>query len=212
MPALDLCRQLLVSITPSAQAVEGVMVPFARDPSGAWREAWPFFPIVVGKNGMAKDKREGDGCSPIGCFPLVQAFGSERSPVLRMPYFHIQGLEGVDDPASRYYNRLVRRQETGVVDWKSAERMDEVGEEYDWGVVVGYNWVNPKPGAGSCIFLHIWKRSNSGTAGCTAMEGSTMRKLVHWLDSASHPHLLQCPRDLYEDLRVAEHLPALRIP
>ncbi len=193
------CKQLLVVTTPSLHAVEGTMIPYNLDEKGEWRQAWSPFAVVVGRNGMACVKREGDGCSPIGCFPLVQAFGKETAPSVRMPYLAIEGLEGVDDPDSRYYNRLVRSAEISDRDWESSERMDDYAVEYAWGVVVGYNWEAPKPHAGSCIFLHIWKTPHDGTAGCTAMEAEEMRKLVEWLDPACHPHLLQAPKELYKN-------------
>src|SRR5580658_3394079 len=103
----DACRQLLIATTPAFGMFQGVMTPFFRNQSGVWCEAWPSFPIVLGKNGMAWDeetlralgqekaplKQEGDGCSPIGCFPLLQGFGSACNPSIRMPYHPIQGLE-----------------------------------------------------------------------------------------------------------------------
>jgi len=195
------CKQLLVVTTPSLHAVEGIMTPYLLDSQGEWQAAWPPFSVVVGKNGRACIKREGDGCSPVGCFPLVQAFGKEKAPAIRMPYLHIEDLEGVDDPDSRYYNRLVHRAKVSDRDWESSERMENFEVEYAWGVVVGYNWEIPKPDAGSCIFLHVWKSSHVGTAGCTAMEPEMMRKLAFWLDPACHPHLLQAPKDIYEEMR-----------
>lgn len=209
---LESCRQLLIVVTTGLSAIEGTMIPYSRNEDGDWSAAWSSFPVVVGRNGMALDKREGDGCSPIGCFPLVQAFGNEPGRSTRMPYLFTQGLEGVDDPSSRYYNRLVRPQDIHDIDWKSSEKMDEMGPVYDWGVVVGYNWPHPRPHAGSCIFLHIWSSSKEGTAGCTAMAKEEMQRVVEWLDPACNPRLLQCPKNLYGELLETEHLPVLRIP
>ncbi len=227
LPMLKMCAQLLLVTTPAQDSVEGTMTPYSRDAEGAWHQAMPSFPVVVGRKGMAWDeetlqnlgragssriKREGDGCSPIGCFPLIAAFGIAQAADILMPYHPIQGLEGVDDPASRHYNRLVRRHEINEVDWKSAEKMEDYELEYAWGAVVGYNWHTPKPHAGSCIFLHVWLSPQKGTSGCTAMEGDTMLRILKWLDSTCYPYLVQCPASVYEDLREVEQLPVLRTP
>ena len=63
---------------------------------------------------------------------------------------------------------------------------------YKWGVVVDHN-AAAIPGAGSCIFLHIWKSSSAPTAGCTAMPESDLVRLLRWLDPARHPILIQLP-------------------
>ncbi len=180
------------------------MTAYQRNDKGEWEAVWEPFPVVVGKNGMACIKREGDGCSPVGYFPLVQAFGMEQAPSVTMPYLSIKGLEGVDDPDSRYYNRLVHSSTITDRDWESAEQMEKYAVEYTWGVVVGYNWETPKPHAGSCIFLHVWEEPTRGTAGCTAMDLEMMRKLVFWLNPAKHPHLLQAPEDIYKEMRSVE--------
>jgi hypothetical protein len=40
---------------------------------------------------------------------------------------------------------------------------------YALGAVVAHNSTPPVPGAGSCIFLHVWESPVTPTAGCTAM-------------------------------------------
>jgi L,D-peptidoglycan transpeptidase YkuD (ErfK/YbiS/YcfS/YnhG family) len=116
-------------------------------------------------------KREGDKRAPAGVFRLLEVYGfasREEADIVSFPYRHLTaGVEGIDDPSSRYYNRLVDGASVHR-DWKSSEQMRRSGEVYRWGVVVGHNW-NQIPGAGSCIFLHIWERPGEPTSGCTAM-------------------------------------------
>jgi L,D-peptidoglycan transpeptidase YkuD (ErfK/YbiS/YcfS/YnhG family) len=78
---------------------------------------------------------------------------------------------------------------------------------YKWGLVVAHNSA-ARPGAGSCIFLHIWRNSSAATAGCTAMPEPNLVKLLHWLDPAAHPILVQMPRKEYDAARIKFHLPA----
>jgi L,D-peptidoglycan transpeptidase YkuD (ErfK/YbiS/YcfS/YnhG family) len=117
--------------------------------------------------------------------------------------------EGIDDPRSRYYNRLVDRSRVAKVDWQSSEQMLRADNLYKWGVVVAYN--SPaRPGAGSCIFLHIWKDSRSATAGCTAMPEQDLVNLLRWLDPTARPVLVQMPRPEYEAARAKFRLPDAR--
>ena len=42
---------------------------------------------IVGKNGLTKNKKEGDGKSPIGMYSFGTAFGSQTKPAnLKMTY------------------------------------------------------------------------------------------------------------------------------
>jgi len=63
------------------------------------------------------------------------------------------------------------------------------------------------PGAGSCIFLHIWGGPAKGTAGCTAMAEEDLVRLLGWLDHKESPRLVQLPEAEYARLRAAWSLP-----
>ena len=181
----------------------------------------PQWTVTVGRPGLAWGigihgavrgdspiKREGDGKAPAGVFPLVEAFGfepAELAGVTRFPYRQItNALEGVDDPASRYYNRIVDPASLPTRDWKSSERMRI--PPYRWGAVVGHNW-KQEPGAGSCIFLHVWEGAGVATSGCTAMPEAEMLRLLRWLDDSKNPVLVQLPIDEYRRVRAKWKLP-----
>ena len=61
---------------------------------------------------------------------------------------------------------------------------------YRWGIVVGHNPAN-QPGAGSCIFIHLWRGPGQPTAGCTAMSEENLPRILAWLDPALDPRLVQ---------------------
>ncbi|HEX4641347.1 MAG TPA: L,D-transpeptidase family protein, partial [Chthoniobacterales bacterium] len=67
-----------------------------------------------------------------------------------------------------------------------------------------------KPGAGSCIFLHIWKNSRAATAGCTAMPEQDLVNLLGWLDPKDRPVLVQMPQKEYDDFKAKFRLPSAR--
>lgn len=185
-------------------------------------------PVTIGRNGMGWGrglhgpsapresepvKREGDGKSPMGVFTLPGATGYDppgEAPT-RLPYRQANGLICVDDPSSPLYNRVTTVDDSGL-DTESPpshERMRRDDDLYRYVVIVGHNTAGTEPGAGSCIFLHLWMDADTPTAGCTAMPGSAMLRLMRWLDPDKRPVLVQLTRDVYERERRAWDLPPL---
>ncbi len=158
-------------------------------------------------------KHEGDGRAPAGIFTLGTAFGyaPQPLPASKLPYLPLTpSSECVDDVASIHYNRIIDCSAV-TLDWKSSEHMRSAGESYRWGIVVNHNAHPPAPGGGSCIFLHIWKGSGQGTAGCTAMPQSELEGLLTWLDPKRNPLLVQLPKQEYKSLRHLWKLPPFPI-
>ncbi len=157
----------------------------------------------AGGRGGEPVKREGDGKSPAGVFRLPAVFGyGPRPEGMKGAYVELTAdVEGVDDPASRFYNRIVRAGAEvdggGVKDWKRAEVMRRPDGQYEWGVVVGHNGAGVgaavgageadvgselvEAGAGSCIFMHVWSGPGEPTEGCTAMGREEMKEVVRWV-------------------------------
>lgn len=151
-------------------------------------------------------KREGDDRAPAGVFRVRSVFGSNAQT--KMPFIPLtKNIIAVDDPASRYYNRLVDRTKIYSRDWRHAERLFGV-DVYRLGIVVEHN-APPKRGAGSCIFLHVWKSPGVSTSGCTAMSERDLVRVIRWLNPDKHPLLVQLPRSVYEGLAKNWMLPTL---
>ena len=181
-------------------------------------------PVVLGKRGLAwgvgfldkhgpgPRKVEGDNRVPAGIFRLGPAFGyapAQAARWIKLKYVPLtEQTEGVDDVRSRYYNRLVERSKVPQVDWRSSEQMRRKDNLYKSGLVVGHNPAAVR-GAGSCIFLHIWKNPHFATTGCTAMPEPDLVKLLRWLDPAAHPVLIQMPLAEFAGLRSRYALPSL---
>lgn len=223
-------QQLVVVTTPGWDSTTGVLRRFERPRAGdAWRAVGDVTPIVVGRTGLAwgigfdattaqasaPHKREGDGRSPAGAFPLDTAFGFDplgAAPALHVPYVSLTNqTDCVDDPSSTHYNTVVDRDRVVRVDWSSAERMRTI-DQYKLGVIVGYNAAPPVPGRGSCIFLHIWAGPASTTAGCTALDVRALGALMQWLDASRRPMLVQLPGAEYQRLRGRWELPDVSPP
>ncbi|HEV7921508.1 MAG TPA: L,D-transpeptidase family protein [Thermoanaerobaculia bacterium] len=198
-------RQLVVVTTPDWSAVDGTLRMYERAGS-SWRQVGADVPVVVGRRGLAPlgEKKEGDGRSPSGRLAIGPAFGFAPTSDLRLPYRPLlETTECVDDVNSRFYNAIMERD--ADADWQSSEKMRHV-DQYRLGAVLQHN---PKgqPGKGSCIFLHIWTAPSHGTAGCTAMPESDLTRLLHWLDPAAHPDLVQLPSAEYERVKGGWGLP-----
>lgn len=226
--ALALSCQLLLVLAPGWQSDTGRMQRFERDcPDGDWRPVGVALTVALGKAGLAwgrglhaeagaagPSKREGDGRAPAGIFAITSLFGNATadSPLAlaaKLPYRAATAdLKAIDDPASAYYNRIV--DQTAVVpDWASCEDMQRSDGRYAVGAVVGHNADPVLPGAGSCIFLHVWASPGVATAGCTAMALADMTALAGWLDASAMPLLVQLPQAEYDTRRVAWGLPSL---
>ncbi len=126
------------------------------------------FRCTLGRGGVTTDKREGDGATPAGNYPLRQLlYRSDRlaPPTNALPTSPLRPRDGwCDDPGHSAYNRPV----TLPLD-ASAESMWRDDHLYDLVVVLGYNDDPVVSGLGSAIFLHVASHENSPTEGCIAL-------------------------------------------
>ncbi len=162
----------------------------------------------------APQKQEGDGKSPMGLFALTRSWGylGPTSVKTKLPYATATDkLICVDDVGSSYYNQVIDWQAEGLTagSLPSHEKMLLSSVVYKYTVFVAHNAPNAQPGAGSCIFLHLWSGANGYTAGCTAMAEPDMLKLLGWLDPARSPLLVQLTRSEYARVKGAWDLPTL---
>ena len=184
----------------------------------AWQQCGAAWPVTLGENGLGWGrgliarpgtvpiKREGDGKAPAGLFTIAaRLYGyAERPPAqVTLPYVQLTtSWIGVDDPKSRYYNRVFNQRSVPAPDWDSYEEMRRRDQLYQWVIVIEHNVENTEPGAGSCIFFHLWHGPTTPTAGCTAMSEENMVRLACWLKATSKPLLLQLPVALYQEWRL----------
>jgi D-alanyl-D-alanine dipeptidase len=115
-------------------------------------------------------------------------------------------VESID---SKFYNTIVEEDAATPKDWHGPDRMLRPDGLYRYGVFVDLNAPDIKPGAGSCIFLHLWRRPGSPTLGCTAMNQPALLAILAWLDAGQHPVLVQLPRAELRRLATAWGSPEL---
>ena len=218
--------QLLLVVADEWTSTTARLRRFARAAPGAgWAPVGEAFAVSLGRSGLAwgiglhrtaiadaPRKREGDRRAPAGAFAITALFGNadhQLAQSSRLPYLGAtRELKAIDDPASRHYNAIVDQSTLTEIDWNSHEDMWRADGRYAIGAVVAHNSPRPVPGAGSCIFIHVWQSQGVPTSGCTAGALPDIEELCAWLDGASSPVLVQLPRAEYARCRAAWALPA----
>lgn len=219
-------RQLVRVLAADWNSPHAVLQRYTRgEAAAAWQPVGDALPVMLGRAGLAWGrglhpasanqgpvKCEGDGCAPAGIFALTALFGTvdpggQLAQSASLPFLCASGdLKCVDDPASQHYNQIVDQTRVARIDWASCEDMLRPDTRYAIGAVVGHNPDN-RPGAGSCIFLHVWQDAATPTAGCTAASLADMSTVCAWLDAAARPLLVQLPQAEYARYREAWALP-----
>ena len=132
---------------------------------------------ALGPAGIRADKREGDGATPAGRFPLrCLLYRPDRlpPPPTALPLLPLSPADGwCDAPKDPLYNRLVR-----LPYGASHERLWLADAIYDLILVIGHNDDPVRPGAGSAVFVHVARPNRSPTAGCVALESNQLRRLL----------------------------------
>lgn len=153
-------------------------------PPGATRGQLHFngrtYACALGRGGIVIDKREGDGATPVGTFPLrALHYRADRitAPQSLLDTHQLQPDNGwcdaPDDPA---YNRPVTLPYPA-----SHETLWREDHLYDIVIMLGYNDDPVVPGKGSAIFFHLAKQKHGElqpTEGCVALIVSDMLEVL----------------------------------
>lgn len=134
---------------------------------------------ALGRGGVVRAacKREGDGTTPAGAWPLRRVLfrpDREAPPTTRLPVQPLRLGDGwCDAPEDPLYNQPVRLPYRG-----GAEDLWREDALYDLLVVLGHNEPPATPGAGSAIFLHLATQEFTPTRGCVALARADMLDLL----------------------------------
>jgi L,D-peptidoglycan transpeptidase YkuD (ErfK/YbiS/YcfS/YnhG family) len=135
------------------------------------------YKVALGKGGIVSDKKEGDGATPNGCFPIREIFYREdriSKPKTATTIRSLSDNDGWSDDVSKpEYNQLVKLPYDG-----SHEKLWREDEVYDIIVVLGYNDSPPVQGKGSAIFMHIARPTYSPTLGCIALKREDLIEVI----------------------------------
>ncbi len=145
------------------------------------------YPCAVGKGGLieAEAKREGDGCTPIGAWPLRECWWRPdriSAPATALSLHPITPEDAwCDDPAHPWYNRHFRLPAKPHGEFSPPRSYENLWREdvaYDLIVPLGYNDDPVLPGRGSAIFLHCAKDGYPPTEGCVAVARGDLLALL----------------------------------
>jgi L,D-peptidoglycan transpeptidase YkuD (ErfK/YbiS/YcfS/YnhG family) len=123
---------------------------------------------ALGRGGVTALKREGDGATPLGRFPVrAVLYRADRvkRPRTLLPLRAIRSDDAwCEDPADRGYNRLVKASSRPGID-----RLHRHDHLYDVILVLGFNDRPRVRGRGSAIFVHLARHGYAPTAGCVGL-------------------------------------------
>jgi len=125
------------------------------------------FKCCIGKNGVKKNKVEGDKCTPKGIFKLGTLYYRKdrvNKPNTNLKIKNIKKNMGwCNDSKNKLYN-----QEIKVNKNIEHEKLFRKDYKYNYVLVIEYNTKKIKPNKGSAIFIHLTKNFKT-TAGCIAL-------------------------------------------
>ena len=134
------------------------------------------YKCALGKNGITKNKKEGDKKTPAGIFSLGKIFYRkdkiENLKTKRKKVIIKKNMAWCDDPENKFYNKLIFTNDEGK------EKLFRKDNLYDIIIVINYNIRPVKKNKGSAIFIHLARKNYSGTMGCIALNKKDLIEIL----------------------------------
>jgi L,D-peptidoglycan transpeptidase YkuD (ErfK/YbiS/YcfS/YnhG family) len=188
-PAPAASQQLITVETATARSTYATAHTWSRV-DGCWISVGASSTARVGRNGVRKTKREGDGATPAGTFPIGdRMYGNSPSPGVSYPYVRLRcGDWWVEDSRSAAYNTFqrigCRRNPPFRV---TTPDLSTSPRAYAHFAVIEYNMHPVVPGRGSGIFLHV--QIGKATSGCISLRRPALLRVFRWLDRDALPQI-----------------------
>jgi L,D-peptidoglycan transpeptidase YkuD (ErfK/YbiS/YcfS/YnhG family) len=184
-PPSAAARQLITIEAATTQTTYATARIWRRS-GDCWVPADGPYAARVGRNGLRASRREGDGTTPIGTFPIGDTmYGSAPNPGVRFRYMRLHcGDWWVEDPASPEYNTFQRVGCNRRPPFKvTTPDMSKSPRAYAHLAVIEFNMHPIIPGRGSGIFLHA--QTGGATNGCVSLARPDLVHVLRWLSSAA---------------------------
>ena len=145
------------------------------------------FKCAIGKNGLKKNKIEGDKSTPKGIFSLGKLY--YRSDRVPKPKTNLttkkitKNLGWCDISNNKYYN-----QEVSSLKNVNKEKFFRKDNKYDYLIIINYN-KNKIKNKGSAIFIHL-TRDYKATNGCIAVNKNDFLILAKLINKKTHIKLI----------------------
>jgi L,D-peptidoglycan transpeptidase YkuD (ErfK/YbiS/YcfS/YnhG family) len=188
-PAAATSRQLITVEAPSGRATYAAARTWSRV-DGCWAATDGPYTARVGRNGVRKNKREGDGATPAGTFRIgATMYGNSASPGVSYPYVRLHcGDWWVEDSKSPAYNTFQRIGCGRTPPFKvTTPDMSTSPLAYAHLAVIEYNVHPVVAGRGSGIFLHV--QIGKATSGCISLQRKALVHVLRWLEPGARPQI-----------------------
>ena len=173
----DLTTQKLLKNTLTAKITDQIILVVDHQltlwNTGSWQKSMSTY-CGYGRNGLKpwNIRKEGDGTTPIGSFPILHAFGFGKNPGTTMDWKTItEHSYWSGEKAS--YNTWVESM-TPI----SGEHLIEYDICYKYAMAIGFNQNPVVFGRGSAIFLHLKNPATWASSGCISVEEPAMLQLL----------------------------------
>ncbi len=186
---LSQATQLLLVSSKTMSSRTAALQRFERaDASAPWSPAGGPMPVVLGWSGIrwawssgalhkggGPVKREGDGATPAGIFPVGAPFGFAAASL--PGYVRLRGGKQfcVSEPEAPSYNTIVESRAANL----AGEDMGTVSL-YRRGLFIDLPTSRAERG-GSCAFIHVWRSPQARTSGCVASAEENIAALQNWV-------------------------------
>ncbi len=126
------------------------------------------FKCSIGKNGLKKNKIEGDKSTPLGTFQLGDLYWRPdrvKKPETSLKCIPItKNMKWCNDENSKFYNKEF----TKNINIRH-EKLFRRDYKYNYFILIKYNYKKVFKGKGSAIFIHLTKNYKK-TDGCVALK------------------------------------------
>ena len=134
-------------------------------------------PVALGRSGIKADKREGDGGTPRGRFRLLRLWWRpDRMPRPRtaLPMRRIGRDDAwCEDASDHRYNQPFH-----LAPGAPGDRLWREDHLYDLIIELDHNTRPRAKNRGSAVFIHLARTGFQPTAGCIALRGDDLRRLL----------------------------------
>jgi L,D-peptidoglycan transpeptidase YkuD (ErfK/YbiS/YcfS/YnhG family) len=194
-PAPAASSQLITVEAATSRATYASARTWARI-DGCWTPTGGPYTARVGRNGVRRNKREGDGSTPAGTFAIgTRMYGNSASPGVSFPYVRLRcGEWWVEDSQSPAYNTFQRIGCGRKPPFKvTTPDLSASPRAYAHLAVVEYNMHPVVRGRGSGIFLHV--QIGKATSGCISLRRPPLIHVLRWLRPEARPQIAIGARD-----------------
>ena len=184
--------QTVVVEVPSASSTTGTL-RLVETVGGVERVVLGPVAARVGRNGVKRNRREGDGTTPMGTMAITGGFGLTAGPMTVLPYRRVKNGDcWISEAADTSYNTWVRRARCAAPN-EDLYRIAVAGA-YELALTTDYNTSPIVVGKGSAIFIHAHSYDATGktkpTSGCVSVSRAVMKRLFALLEPVKNPMMV----------------------